>query len=131
MSNSEKISIGEPIIIDSRYESSMSSTFRESLCIERIDEENYRLFIGDYEVIGEVSDYLNEETYDYDIPDTIDGAVVQYTEEDYICGGDILQNEDDGQILLQSELDDGVEEWLKGVNWLNEEILTSIKTILD
>ena len=131
MSNSEKISIGEPIIIDSRYESSMSSTFRESLCIERIDEENYRLFIGDYEVIGEVSDYLNEETYDYDIPDTIDGAVVQYTEEDYICGGDILQNEDDGQILLQSELNDGVEEWLKGVNWLNEEILTSIKTILD
>ena len=131
MSNSEKISIGEPIIIDSRYESSMSSTFRESLCIERIDEENYRLFIGDYEVIGEVSDYLNEETYDYDIPDTIDGAVVQYTEEDYICGGDILQNEDDGPILPQSELDDGVEEWLKGVNWLNEEILTSIKTILD
>ena len=131
MSNSEKISIGEPIIIDSRYESSMSSTFRESLCIERIDEENYRLFIGDYEVIGEVSDYLNEKTYDYDIPDTIDGAVVQYTEEDYICGGDILQNKDDGQILLQSELDDGVEEWLKGVNWLNEEILTSIKTILD
>ena len=131
MSNSEKISIGEPIIIDSRYESSMSSTFRESLCIERIDEENYRLFIGDYEVIGDVSDYLNEETYDYDIPDTIDGAVVQYTEEDYICGGDILQNEEDGQILLQSELDDGVEEWLKGVNWLNEEILTSIKTILD
>ena len=125
------MSIGDPIIIDSRYESSMSSTFRESLCIERIDEENYRLFIGDYEVIGDVSDYLNEETYDYDIPDTIDGAVVQYTEEDYICGGDILQNEEDGQILLQSELDDGVEEWLKGVNWLNEEILTSIKTILD
>ena len=131
MSTSGKISIREPLIIDSRYESSMSSTFRESLCIERIDEENYRLFIGDYEVIGEVSDYLNEETYDYDIPDTIDGAVVQYTEEDYICGGDILQNEDDGQILLQSELNDGVEEWLKGVNWFNEEILSSIKKILN
>lgn len=131
MSNSGKISIREPIIIDSRHESSMSSTFRESLCIERIDEENYRLFIGDYEVIGEVSDYLNEETHDYDIPETIDGAVVQYTEEDYICGGDILQNEDDGQILLQSELDDGVEEWLKGVNWFNEETLSSIKKILN
>ena len=131
MSNSEKISIREPIIIDSRYESSMSSTFRESLCIERIDEENYRLFIGDYEVIGEVSDYLNEETSDYDIPETIGGAVVQYTEEDYICGGDILQNEDDGEIILQNELDDGVEEWLKGVNWFNEEILSSIKKILN
>ena len=130
MSNSGKISIREPLIIDSRYESSMSSTFRESLCIERIDEQNYRLFIGDYEVIGEVSDFLNEETYDYDIPETINGAVVQYTEEDYICGGDILQNEDGGQVILQGELNADAEEWLKGVNWFNEEILRSIKAIL-
>ena len=95
--------INEIEIIETILQSTMASTFTEYLCLEKINNNQFRLFVGGYEVIGEASDYYNEEDDEENIPEQIDGQTVQGVEDGCIIGGSILQNEDDGEDEIDQE----------------------------
>lgn len=115
-----------PKILITRIGSSMSDTYSESLCIERLDLKNYRLFLGGYECLGELSDFVDDETGEENIPEMISGERVQESDGQYIYGGDIIQNEDDGEIIFQSINDTDLSNWLKSVNWHDDEAFQEI-----
>ena len=105
----------------------MSDTYSESLCIERLTIKNYRLFLGGYEFLGEVSDFVDDETGEENIPEMIGRQKVQDYDGQYIYGGSIVQNEDDGEIVFQDVNDNDLHTWLKDIDWHTSEILFSIR----
>ena len=119
--------INEIEIIETIERSTMASTFTESLCLEKINNNQFRLFLGGYEVIGEVSDYFNEEDNEENIPEQIDGQTVQGVEDGYIIGGSILQNEGDGEVIFSSTTDENFKNWLEGVSFYNTKIIEKLK----
>ena len=92
--------IGEIKILASREGASIASNWSEDLCLKRIDETVFELFVGGYEVVAEVSDFFDEETGDEEIPDEIDGYPVQGVVDGYITGGEIVKNEGDGEVIF-------------------------------
>lgn len=121
--------INEIEIIETIERSTMASTFTESLCLEKINNNQFRLFLGGYEVIGEVSDYFNEEDNEEKIPEQIDGQTVQGVEDGYIIGGSILQNEDDGEVIFSSTTDENFRNWLESVSLYNTKIIEKLKKL--
>ena len=121
--------INETEIIETIDRSTMASTFTESLCLEKINNNQFRLFLGGYEVIGEVSDYFNEEDNEEKIPEQIDGQTVQGVEDGYIIGGSILQNEDDGEVIFSSTTDENFRNWLESVSLYNTKIIEKLKKL--
>jgi hypothetical protein len=65
----------------------MVSSWTEYLCLERADEENYTLSVRGYEVLGELSDFYDEEIGDHRIPSAINGSEVVRCEDGYVLGG--------------------------------------------
>lgn len=121
----------EPKILDTRSGSSMSDSYSESLCIERLTIKKYRLFLGGYEFLGEISDFVDEETGEENIPDMIGREKVQDYDSEYIYGGSIVQNEDDGEAVFQDVNDENVHNWLKDIDWHDTEILSEIAHLIE
>ena len=59
---SDKFQTGEIRTISSREGSNPASTWGEDLCLKRISDNEFELFVGGYEVVAEVSDFFDEET---------------------------------------------------------------------
>jgi len=108
----------------------MSDTYSESLCIERLTIKKYRLFLGGYEFLGEISDFVDEETGEENIPEMIGRQKVQDYDGQYIYGGSIVQNEDDGEIVFRDINDENLHNWLKDIDWHNNETLSLIRNVL-
>ena len=121
----------DPKILDTRSGSSMSDSYSESLCIERLTIMKYRLFLGGYEFLGEISDFVDEETGEENIPEMIGREKVQDYDSEYIYGGSIVQNEDDGEVVFRDINEADLINWLKKVEWHNTEILSSIKNVIE
>ena len=122
--------LSETKIIDTRYGSNISGGYSESLCIQKIDDKNFRLFIGGYEGIGEVSEFYNEEEVEEVIPEIIDGQLVQEVYDGIIYGGSIIQNEDNGEVIFSDTEDKDLNDFLKGVSWDHKKTLSLIKKIV-
>lgn len=117
----------EPKILYTRSGSSMSDSYSESLCIERLTLKKYRLFLGGYEFLGEIADFVDEETGEENIPEMIGREKVKEYDGQYIYGGSIVQNEDDREVVFQDISDVDLHNWLKDIDLHNAEILFSIR----
>ena len=124
---SDKFQIGETRIISSREGSNPASTWSEDLCLKRVSDNEFELFVGGYEVIAEVSDFFDEETGEEEVPEEIDGHPVQGIEDGYVIGGEILKNEDDGEVQFSDLETSEVKEWLASVNWGDATTLSAIQ----
>lgn len=114
-----KMKPGETIMLDQRQQSSMVSSWTEYLCLDREADGSYALAVKGYEILGSISEYYNEETEQYEIPDEIDGESVIGQEDEYIVGGS-LQSHSDEIYPLEFAIPkkEEIEEWLSGVaNW--------------
>lgn len=105
------------MILSSREEASMASTWTKYLCLERGDSKRYRLFTGQYEPLGEIAEYYDEESEEYVIPESIDGKDVAGTDDDYIVGGDLSWHNEDETVEFNSLDEPSVAEWLKSQKW--------------
>ena len=56
-----KVEIGDLEFIDEREQIWMTGSWNEYLCLERLSTTKYQLSIRGYEVLGEVSDYTDED----------------------------------------------------------------------
>jgi hypothetical protein len=89
----------------------------EYLCLANSDDGGYVLFSGRYEAIAEASQFYNEETEEYDIPDEIDGTRVAGVECEYVVGGE-LQYWNQSEAVKFTRIDDeAVAGWLHDSDW--------------
>lgn len=123
--------IGEILIISSREGSTPASVWSEDLCIKRIDDTQFELFVGGYEVLAETSDFYDEKTEEEIIPDTINGHLVQKVEDGCVFGGEIVKDETEGEVRFSSFDTDEVRVWLKEIKWDDTDTITEIKRILE
>jgi hypothetical protein len=79
------------VIVASVEQSTMVSSWTEHLCLHRTAEAKWCLDIRGYEIIGEASEYENEEG---NLPDQIRGQDVIGTADDYVIGGDLVLHSD-------------------------------------
>jgi len=105
------------MILASREQSSMVSTWTEYLCLQRDHTGGYKLFTGQYEALAERERFFNEETGDYDIPDEIDGQVVIGVDDDYVVGGELAHFDDEQAVSFTSPGDQVVADWLRTSGW--------------
>ena len=127
----DKFEVGQIKIIATREGSTPASTWSEDLCLKRVGQSHFALFVGGYEVIAETSDFFDEESGETEIPEEIGGYPVQGVEDGFVIGGEILKNEEYGEVQF-SNLDlTEVIEWLESVQWSNEQILLSIRIVTE
>ena len=122
---------GKIKIIDSREGSSLASTWSENLCLKRVSQTNFELFVGGYEVVGETSEFFDEKTGKEEIPDEIDGYPVQGVEDGYVIGGEIAKNEEYGELQFSDFKAADVRDWLASVEWNTDQVFLLIRTILN
>lgn len=103
--------------IVSREQSSMVSCWTEHLCLAPIGGGRNRLFTGQYEALAELNDYYNEETEDYDLPDEIDGKIVNGFQDEYVVGGDLQYFESEEAVEFSSPDEPHVSDWLYASGW--------------
>jgi hypothetical protein len=126
----DKFQISEIKIIDSREGSSPASTWSEDLCLKRVSQTHFQLFVGGYEVVGETSEFFDEETGEEEIPDEIGGYPVQGIEDGYVIGGEIVKNEEYGEFQFSDFKAADVRDWLASVNWEHAALLQEIADIV-
>jgi len=105
------------MILASREQSSMVSTWTEYLCLQRDEAGAFKLFTGQYEALAERDQFFNEETDEYDIPEEIDGKAVVGLEDDYVVGGDLGYFDEQQTISFKSPDDEALTEWLVSSGW--------------
>jgi hypothetical protein len=123
--------IGEIKTLDYREGSSIASTWSEYLCIQRMSCRKYDVFVGGYEVIGEVSDFYDEEQDEEIIPDQIDGCDVVGVEDGYIVGGEIVRNEGEGQVTISKNPDQTFDVWLEELKWKSDKVVPEIRKLTE
>lgn len=79
------------VIVASVEQSTMVSTWTEHLCLHRTAEGKWCLDIRGYELIGEASEYQNEEG---NLPDQIDGQDVIGTEDGFVIVDNLVLHSD-------------------------------------
>lgn len=122
---------GKIKIIDSREGSTLASTWSENLCLKRVSQTNFELFVGGYEVVGETSEFFDEKTGVEEIPDEIDGYPVQGVEDGYVIGGEIVKNEEYGELQFSDFKAADVRDWLASVEWNTEQVFLLIRTTIN
>ena len=105
------------IIVATREGSSMVSSWTEYLCLTKLTEHRYTLFTGRYEAIAERSEYYNEETEDYDLPELIEGKTVVGLEDDYVVGGELTYYDGSEAVEFTDVDDKVVSAWLGDSAW--------------
>ncbi len=119
--------LNEVQYIDMRQQSSMSSTWDEYLCIERISNKEFELSIRSYEVLGELFEFQDEEG---NLPDEIDGASVVGSWEEFIIGGNLIPRSDEyGEVRFRDFENQDVFDWLGSVDWDSKKIRKELKKL--
>jgi hypothetical protein len=118
------------MILASREQSSMVSTWTEYLCLQQDESGGYKLFTGRYEALAECKQFFNEETGECDIPEEINGQQVVGVDDDYVVGGE-LGCFDNEQVVFSKSLDDKVvATWLQASGWSGMFDVANIRTSL-
>lgn len=105
------------IVIDSREQSSMASTWTEYLVLVRGDTKKYRLFTGGYTFLAEIADYYDEEKDDYDFPNEINGVEVVGRDDEFLVGGRLEWDDDEDAVEFDSIHDESVKLWGTTHKW--------------
>ncbi len=125
--------IGDLQIIDEREQSNFASgCWDEYLCLTRVSKEEFELYIGGFQVLGQAEDYFNDDG-DFDIPDEIDGVSVIGPKNGSIIGGELVKSDGNyGEVKFSDPKHRDVLDWLKSVGWDNDntrkEIIKLIKS---
>ena len=78
------------VVVDERVLSNPVDCGGEYLCLRRISESKYELSLREYEILGDIRDYCDDNGEE-NIPDFIDGKKVIHGEGyDLVLGGDLV-----------------------------------------
>lgn len=105
------------LIVAERENSSMVSSWTEYLCLQKGTEKSFRIFTGMYEGLADSSDYYNEDTGDYDLPEQIGGKTVVKVDDDIVVGGELGFFEPDDMVEFNSLSEFEFTKWLDNSRW--------------
>ena len=121
--------VGELIILDERE---VGGAWNEYLCFEKTSE-GYELSTRHREILGDDSDYYNEDG-DIELPDEIDGESVYGSVCGIILGESLLINDflncgekGKGSIKFNDAKGENVKSFLQCLNWYDEGFISYIE----
>jgi len=108
----------------------MVSTWGELLCVGFGKTRSYRLYLGNYEVLGESAEFYDEELDELAVPDTINGKDVRGVKDGYVIGFGVedasYRPDDEFEFAVPSEC----EGWLAENKWLDDGLLADLRGAL-
>ena len=107
------------LILADREASGMTSTWDEFLCVSLNEDRTFCVSTGRREVLAEASEYYNEETDEYEIPEEIDGQAV-WGVKDYCVVSETVGNFDDEALRLTDFDAEAVRIWLEDTDWIHD-----------
>jgi len=112
-------------------QSTMASTWTEFLCLQELPGRGWRLDIRSYEVIGDASEYMDE---DGDLPEEIEGAEVVGTEDGLVVINSLVQHSEDYPVYEFSDFDP--EEFWQSFQgehseWCREDVIARIRKAIE
>lgn len=116
-------------ILAEREASGMTSTWDEFLSVELNMDQSFTLYTGRRAVLAEASDFYNEDTEDYEIPDEIDGQAVWGVKDD--CVVSVSVGDFDDEILRLADFDqEAILAWLVDTDWIEDASPADVKEAL-
>ena len=124
--------------IDRRENSGHIDSWTEYLCLEKTSDGNFGLSIKSHVIIdseynGEtISQFYDEDTGEYDLPDEINGTRVIGWNAEFLLGVDLENNFQYTTLeLTKNNFEHSIREWIKEINWdLTNEQFSLIKKII-
>lgn len=116
-------------ILAEREASGMTSTWDEFLCVELNKDQSFTLYTGRREVLAEASDFYNEDTEDYEIPDEVDGQAVRGVKEDCVVSESVVEL-DDATLKLANFEHEVILAWLVDTDWIEDASPAVVKEAL-
>ena len=124
--------------IDSRENSGRVDSWTEYLCLEKIGGGNFVLSIKSHIIIdseynGEIiSQFYDEDTDEYDLPDEINGIKVLGWNAEFLLGVDLENNFQYKRLeLTQNDFEQSIRQWMKEINWdLTAQQISQIEKII-
>lgn len=117
-------------VLRCRDQYSMVSTWNELLCVGFGKTRSYRLYLGNYEVLGESAEFYDEELDELAVPDTINGKDVRGVKDGYVIGFGVedaaYRPDDEFEFAVPSEC----EGWLAENKWLDDRLLADLRGAL-
>lgn len=105
----------------------MASTWNEYLCLTKGDLNTYRLYTAQYLSLAELNEFYDEELEDFLLPEQIDGQAVVGIEDEYIVGGELVQQDESASVEFGSVFDTELRDWLKHTGWSQFDVLVKIE----
>lgn len=118
-----------PLILAEREASGMTSTWDEFLCLSLNKDHTFCVYTGRREVLAEASEYYDEETDEYEIPEEIDGQAVWGIKDDCVVA-EAIGNYDDDKLLLADFDQKAVQAWLVESDWVHDVSPADVKRAL-
>lgn len=112
-------------VLMSRESSSMSSTWSEYLCIERLDSEKFAISTCTYQVLGSVYELIPEDTLfdangDMVIPNELNGQAVWLDDNEYLMGGPLTEVPSCDPVQFSPDDLERALEFCRQTEWTNE-----------
>jgi len=116
------------VVLRNRECSSMVSTWDELLCVGFGSVKPYKLYLGAFEILGERSQFYDDEADEHVLPDTINGKAVRGFKDDAVIGCEVenasYRPEDEFEFDEPSEC----EGWLAGARWMDDRLLAELNS---
>jgi len=118
----------EITILDDRRQFGRVSSWHEYLCLQRLSSNEFEISVCGYEILGERDAYYNEESDEFELPETIDGKSVVAIEDEWVVGGYLVNHSDELMPLrFRTEEIDDLIDWLKYAKWYSDDVIEKIR----
>ena len=118
------------VVLRNRGGSTMVSTWDELLCVGFGSVKSYKLYLGNFEVLGERSEFYDDEADDYVLPDTINGKAVRGFKDDAVIGCEVENASYRPEDEFEFDVPPECERWLEGSKWLDDRLLADLSAAL-
>ena len=118
------------VVLRNRESSSMVSTWDELLCVGFGAVKHYKLYLGTFEILGERSEFYDDEADEYVLPDDINGKAVRGFKDDVVIGYEVESASYRPEQEFEFDHPSECESWLTEARWMDDRLLSELRAAL-
>ncbi len=118
------------MIVAQREASGMTSVWTEYLCVRLQADRKLSVFTGRYEGIAPASEFYDEESDDFVLPESINGIPVRGVDEECVFGGELTFLTSEDAVEISDESASGLGAWLQESRWSHVVSLDDVREAL-
>ena len=118
------------VVLRNRECSSIVSTWDELLCVGFGSVKPYKLYLGAFEILGERSEFYDDEADEYILPDDINGKAVRGSKGDMVIGYEVENASYRPEDEFEFDVPPECERWLAESQWLDDRLLADLAAAL-